>query len=483
MRRGRFARALALLAALVVAAPVASAAVRSDMREGTAAVGAPLQLGDVLRSVAAEHPQLAAAEQRVSAAVGADLAARGGFDPQLRMRGQYVPIGGYPNGRFDVEVRQPTPLWGLQVYAGWRLGLGKFAPYDYRAKTASGGELRAGVALPLWQGGAIDRRRADVRVAAIGIDAARAELEARAIELERTATKAYWTWVLHGLRLAVEKQLLELAEARDGALQRQIAAGSVPPVEGLDNRRAVLDRGARLVAAERNLQQAALALARHLRDGRGQMLVPDAGRLPGAFPEPPRPPEDLEDMVEEAWRRRPDLLRMSLQADAARVEQRLARNRRSPKIDVEALVAKDLGRVDPVDQVLLPAELVTGISVEFPLPLRQGRGELRKAEAEVGRIAAEQRFLRDSIAAEVREAHVALVAAHARVALARAQVEAARALAELERTRFARGDGTLLFVNLREQAAADAALLELEALAEYHRAAADLRAATGLRAG
>jgi outer membrane protein TolC len=174
---------------------------------------------------------------------------------------------------------------------------------------------------------------------------------------------------------------------------------------------------------------------------------------------------------------------MSLQADAARVEQRLARNRRSPKIDLEALVAKDLGRVDPVDQVLLPAELVTGISVEFPLPLRQGRGELRKAEAEVGRIAAEQRFLRDTIATEVREAHAGLVAAHARVALARAQVEAARALAELERTRFERGDGTLLFVNLREQAAADAALLELEALAEYHRAAADLRAATGLRAG
>ena len=55
------------------------------------------------------------------------------------------------------------------------------------------------------------------------------------------------------------------------------------------------------------------------------------------------------------------------------------------------------------------------------------------------------------------------------------------ALAELERTRFERGDGTLLFVNLREQAAADAALLELEALAEYHRAAADLRAATGRR--
>lgn len=466
-------------------APAASEPARTNMREGPApaAWGGTLDLPDVLRSVAAEHPQLEAAEQRLRQAEGAEMAARGGFDPVLRMRGQYIPLGGYKNGRFDVEVRQPTPLYGLQLYAGWRVGLGKFPLYDYRAKTASGGELRAGAVLPLWQGGPIDRRRADVRIAAIGKDAARAELEARLIELERTAARAYWTWVLTGLRRAVEQQLLELAETRDAGLQRQIAAGSVPAVEGLDNRRAVLDRGARLVAAERNLQQAALALARHLRDGDGQMVVPGPSQLPSGFPAPARPPDDIDAIVEDAWQRRPDLLRLSLQREIARVEQKLARNNRAPKIDLEAMVAKDLGFVDPVDQVLLPTDVVTAVTFEMPLPLRQARGNLRRADAEVARIEAELRFLRDSIAAEVRDAYAALVAAHARVELARAQVDAARQLAEAERTRFQRGDSTLLFVNLREQAAADAQQLELEALADYHRAVADLRAAAGLRLG
>ena len=72
------------------------------------------------------------------------------------------------------------------------------------------------------------------------------------------------------------------------------------------------------------------------------------------------------------------------------------------------------------------------------------------------------------------------VAAHARVALAREQLTAAHELEQSERSRFRLGDSTLLLVNLREQAATDAALQELDALADYHRAKVELRAATGL---
>jgi outer membrane protein TolC len=213
------------------------------------------------------------------------------------------------------------------------------------------------------------------------------------------------------------------------------------------------------------------------------MTIPGPERLPRGFPEPVAPGHDVEDMVERALLGRPDLLRMSMQREAAAVERRLARNRRAPRIEVEAMVARDFGRVAPADAALLPTELIAGVTAELPLPLRQARGELRRTEAELGRIDAEARFLRDTIATEVRGAHAGLVAAHARVELARGQVEVGRALAAAERARFERGDSTLLFVNLREQAAADAEMLELEALAEYHRAAADLRAAVGGRSG
>ena len=95
-----------------------------------------------------------------------------------------------------------------------------------------------------------------------------------AIELERAAGRAYWAWVSAGLRLEVQRGLLTLAQDRDEALRKQIVAGGVPAVEGIDNRRAIVDRGARIVAAERALQQAAFDLARHLRDADGEVQAP-----------------------------------------------------------------------------------------------------------------------------------------------------------------------------------------------------------------
>lgn len=437
-----------------------------------------LTLPEVLASVVAAHPQLAAARQRVRAAEGDALAARGGFDPLLRARGQYVPIGAFPNGRVELEVRQPTPAWGLQAFGGWRLGLGEFAVYDLRAKTASGGEVRAGLTLPVWQGGPIDRRRADVLVTDLGRGTAEADAAVRLLELERAAARAYWAWVGAGLRRVVQQRLLELASNRDEALRRQIGAGNTPDFEGLDNSRAILERKGRLVAATRSLEQAALELARHLRDARGVIVVPSADRLPAAFPEPPTA-DPREAALADALGRRPELQRLALLRKMAQIELRLARNLRSPRIDVDAYVAKDLGRTAPEYRYLLPAEFVAAITLEVPLALRTARGKLVRAEAERARIDAEQVWMTDVVALELHDAHSALVAAHARVGLAREQLQVAHALEMGERRRFDLGDSTLLFVNLREQAAADAATQELEALTDYHRAAVDLRVAAG----
>ncbi len=185
-------------------------------------------------------------------------------------------------------------------------------------------------------------------------------------------------------------------------------------------------------------------------------------------------------MIREAWARRPELRRLALQREAAAVELKLARNNRSPKIDLDAYAAKDIGAVDPAYAYLRPAEFVASVRVELPLALRGARGKLRRAEADLARIDAELRMARDVVALELRDAHSALVAAHARVALAREQLSAAHELELAERSRFRLGDSTLLLVNLREQAATDAALQELEALGEYHRAQVELRAAAGL---
>lgn len=72
-----------------------------------------------------------------------------------------------------------------------------------------------------------------------------------------------------------------------------------------------------------------------------------------------------------------------------------------------------------------------------------------------------------------------MAAAHRRAEIAARQIELAERLAEAERQRLALGDSTILVVNLREEAAADAAASAIDASADYHKSRARYQVATG----
>src|SRR5690606_30858359 len=131
--------------------------------------------------------------------------------------------------------------------------------------------------------------------------------DARLLELEAAAATSYWNWVASGLRREIEQTLLELAQARDEALRRRIELGALDPLAGVDNRRLILDREGRVVAAERAFQQAALALSLYLRDGEGDPVAPGPERLPAQLPEVSAPQTDsVEAEIAAALERRPD---------------------------------------------------------------------------------------------------------------------------------------------------------------------------------
>jgi outer membrane protein, heavy metal efflux system len=436
-----------------------------------------LTLDEVIDSLIAVDPRLDAAARSIDIASGRLLAARGGFDSKVVLRGLVQPLSYYKHGVVDVRIEQPTPLWGLGVWAGWRLGLGDFPVYDGKMLTAAGGEVRVGATLPLWRGGPIDRTRADIQQAAIRRQRAELEFDAKQLELQAKAAKAYWDWVAAGLGLEIERGLLGIAIERDTGLRRQIELGAIEAITGVDNRRVVLAREARVVGAEREFQAAALELSLYLRDAQGTPVLVGANRLPPAMPTAKLPPiVDIDAEILAAIERRPDLGASVAGREVAEVEARLAKNQRSPSIDVSAWVSQDLG---PGPAPLLPTEVVAAIEIEVPIPMRQARGRLDAARADMRRIDAELRFVRDQIAVEVRDAHSALAAAFQRARLAGEQVALARDLARAELRRFTLGAGDLLLVNLRELAAATAEREQVDALASYFKAKAMLDVARG----
>lgn len=442
-----------------------------------AAAAEPLSLPEVLESVDATHPDLEGARLDVEAAQGKAFAARGGWDPKLSVSSKWAPVGYYDTTTLDTSIRQATPVWGAAVYAGYRLGWGNFPVYKGDLETRRAGELRAGIEVPLWRDGPIDARRAKISRTKLERQGAQAGVDAERLSVHRKAARAYWTWVAAGRRVRVAEGLLELARARQKALDAQVAAGSIEAIKRVDNERLVLSREAKLVAERRKFDKAAIDLSLHYRDRDQQPVRASLARVPESLPTPHPPDEKrlLRD-IEQAQGQHPKLAQLAAEREANGVDVKLAKNRRAPEAKLHSFVSRDLG--GGPDE-LAPTDWGVAIVFSVPIPLRKARGDLQAAKAKLAKVDAKTRGARDAIAAKIRKAHVDVVAARRTARLAEAQVGVASTLADAERKRFEGGASDLVVVNLRELAVADAQAEAIDASASYHGAIADYRVAIG----
>jgi len=448
----------------------------------------PLLLPQVLGTLEGTHPELKRARQDVRMARARSMSADGGFDPKLSIDTKAWAFGYYDKGQIEILLNQATPLWGTTLYAGWRRSIGTKIPvYDSNLETLSGGEFRLGMEVPVWRNGPIDKRRAEIQKAELNTQQTEYEVKSFRLLLRNAAAHAYWKWVEAGLKLQIERELLNLALVRDEGIRKRAKAGEAAGILELDSRRSVLTRRTRVVDAEQKLQQAALKLSLFYRDKQQQPIAPAEGRLPKLIPEPNKPDaKQLLADVREALKKRPDLIALKRARDQARVQVELTDNQVAPDIKIWSEVAKDVGSVTAGrfgQEVLEPWDWAVGIKIEAPLLLRKARGEARQAEAKEVAAAAKIRAGRDKVAAEIRIAYAALDAAFRTVGFARNARAAAERLAEAERRRLTLGSSDLLVLTLREVSAADSAKKVIEALGNYQRARADYQTTTaqGLR--
>ncbi|MCB9646452.1 MAG: TolC family protein [Deltaproteobacteria bacterium] len=461
---------------------IALLALASVSETGTAS----LTLQDVLTSVEVRFPPLVVAREKVEAAKGARMSADGAFDLKVKGKGGYDPLGYYGGAVADVALEQPTRLWGISVYGGYRYG-DDFPIYAAKSLTGEAGELRLGVNIPLWQGGPIDEARLGVTLAELGVDVAGLERDLKGLEVSQKAAHTYWKWVAAGRKLEVDRGMLRLAEARRGFVESRVARGDLAALELVDNDRLVADRQAQVVASEAALARAALALSMFLRDEAGDPVVPAPERLPPDFPEAaPVPAEGLEVLLAQGLAVRPELARLERVQAGLRAELAFQENQRAPALDLKVEAAKDLGDPttygpDPAFKTRGEAQLGVSLAVTWPVEQRKARGKAAALEAKLRALEAEQGFLRDGVRVQIREAHVALEAARRRAELVDRTYGLTQALEQAERRKLELGQTNIFVVNLREEATAKAAKERVEALAAYHLARADLAVAAGDR--
>lgn len=430
----------------------------------------------LLSSVDRALPLLEQARQEVARARGEALETQGAFDLKLKAEA-LTSRGYYDNDRVKTVLEQPLAALGLTTYGGYKAGSGLFAPYDSKAQTLSGGEVLAGVGLPLMRNRAIDTRRADREVAGLGIGVAERGLDKARLSYFKEALSEYWDWVAAGQQQQVARALLDIAEARDQQLADAVSLGQVAPVERIDNRRAILQRRSALVSAARQVELQAIDVSLFLRGPMGEPVRPTAANLPDLprpMPGESEPDEAAEIAV--ALERRPELQAIRLKRQQQDVELRVAQNGLLPSLDLFSEVSRDQGAGSDTRRGTM---LEAGVTFELPWQRRKAAGKSAQVQAKQAVLAQELRWSEDQIRADVQDALSALRAARAVLAVVTEEVLVARELEALERDRFALGDSTQFLVNLRELASADAALREARALADYQKALVSVAGATG----
>lgn len=438
--------------------------------------GEALTLEQVLESVEKQYPVVLGATKDVETAQGDITTSEGAFD--LNWKNRFASLNGYyENYRFDSVIEKPLGPWGANIFAGYRIGAGSFAVYDEKALTLSQGEARFGFEISLWRNRRTDRRRTNFEKSRLALTASEATAVQARLESIRSASQRYWDWVAAGRRIAIYRALLTIAETRDKGLGERVRHGDVPEFERKDNERAILQRRAQLVTAERGLQQAAIELSLFRRDASGKPKEPLEAELPSDLPRQETVFQaNLAADIETALKQRPELSRLTTTRDQFELEADWADNQLSPRVDLQLAVSRDLG-LGAINRA--GTEIEAAVLLEIPLERRLASGRAQSARATRDRVEVNQRLMRDRIAAEVRDTHSALKAATARIEIAVTETELARKLEQGERARFEHGDSNILFVNLREQATADALVREVDALADYHKGLAQLKAVLG----
>ncbi len=428
-----------------------------------------LTLDQVIASTLAYHPSLKGEYEERIAADAELLSSKGAFDPTIRGEALDYTTGGYTGAYGDAFVEQPLQdLYGSKAIAGYRKSSGSFPIYDNNYETNTGGEAMAGIEVPVLRDGPIDRRRTNINRALQEQNLANASIGLRRIDLARTAAAAFWEWTAARNRVFIYKNLVKVAEQRDAQITERVATGDLPQYDRIDNQRAVLQRQSQLVTAERAVKGAEYLLSLFFRATDGQPIDPTGYTAPERIPQPlVQPQGPVEAHISEALAARPEFNSIKAQRAQNTLELTLARNQILPRLDLRVFAAKDYGSGE---QAREDTEVKTGIRFEIPLATRTQTGKIEMYEAKQRKLAFTETFLKERIRVDVQDALTALDAAFQRIAITDQEVKAAKELADGEAERFQAGDSNLIFVNLREQNAADAEIRQVDALLDYQRA-------------
>ena len=484
---------ITLLVALLVWLPVtvlAEAPTVMAPSSPTPARTAPLTIEEVLAKIELTHPLLRATGLERAQARAKVMKALAAWEPKLLNDLEYdryqtynltnvVGTNTLGAGYNDTKLKVGHP-WGWEIFAGLRNGYGDRSTIGGADGVRTQRYLSPGVAIPqdlqgffptqmIIVGGAFNVLRgfmmnpefAELQQAEISKPQAEVKVAKKRQELFLAGAVQYWDWQVAVKQAEVQRQALVVAEDRFAQVNGRAKAGAVALLDAVEAEQEVQRRREVAIAAQRQVEYEQYKLSLFLWEN-GEPVTPMPEWAPEFTGETPLPTaEEIAEAKEAAIEDRPEVRELAIEVQMNAVQLKLAKNNLLPKLTVSG------GPVTGGIYYFGGFAYHWGALFSMPLFNREARGQVTYAEAQQERLHYELLHAEQSASLDVDNWLSAIVRARDRVRAATESYRLAKALETGERTRFSMGATNILFVNMRERNAVEAAYDLYRAQYEY----------------
>ncbi len=431
-----------------------------------------------LSAVDNNYPRLEMADSRRRIASARRLEVQGVFDPMIKTLNGYTWMQN--TSKFDTlkRVLFNQPVIELPTRSGITLlGTYRFNPRSSQSPYIESGfigEFGGGVMVPLLRGLIINERHTTEKVAKLGEPVATQAFSLNRLDILLRASVAYWNWIGAQRKMQVARHLVQLSEFLVSAADKRSNAGDLPHIQVTEAEEDFQRRTADKIATELEFKKATYELAVYLFDDNGRP-VPflDEMNVPNQWPTPKEfTGAEIDQSIQRAVDRRPELKRIALEREQARLQLKLARNDLLPQADALYTQGYD-GGVSGIGKVFRAQ-----VTFSQPIYLRNARGRIKANQFNIEALNAEESAERQRIVAEVMSAAATLNASYQKYLAVTKQVEKSEQVYVGEKKRFNFGDSTVFLVTQRERQLFDARIRLIDAQVEYLQASARMQALT-----
>ncbi len=424
-----------------------------------------LSLEAFISQVKQYHPVAKQANIIVEKAKADLLIAKGEFDPTINIDAASKTLNEKSYYYYyNPEVKIPLPIGNIKT------GIENNGGDRMSSELTPGKSSYFGFEVPLAKGLIIDKRRAALQQAKIYRNQSEQEKLMVLNNLLYDAYTAYIHWFATQQLYSIYNNYVKISNDRLRLIKIAASNGDRSPMDTLEAFTQLQNIQMQQADAYLKLINARLEASTFLWNEKDSTVVIESNTKPVATNGVTFNP-NAETIVNTALQQSPAIKYYNFKIDALQVEQRLKKQNLLPYINAKAnLLNKDYTVFNGFNSASIQNNYKWGIDFKFPIFLREGRGEVRKAKLKITETQLELNYKKIQIQNKIFSYYNDFLQLQKQLSLAQQAVNNYSSLYKNEQLKFSNGESTLFILNSRENKLLEAQQKTIELQFKFQKA-------------